>query len=194
MWDIRDGTFVRDLLTGINGVWQVVFEGRWCVAASNRADATMLDVWDFGRDDDDEDWIGEPAGGLYDDTDEEDEEDDVEQADVDAMDQDLEIAASEPEQSMGDATSIEADDDDLSSTGMRGRQRWSSELATPERNKVGSSSLSTWGLNESGGREVGLAQVSLVGPSHSIIRNPRLPLDEDTPTRPRNRSENGRRR
>ena len=38
MWDIRDGTFVRDLLTGINGVWKVVFEGRWCVAASNRSD------------------------------------------------------------------------------------------------------------------------------------------------------------
>ena len=49
MWDIRDGTQVRDLLTGIVGVWQVVFEGRWCVAASNRVDATNLDVWDFGN-------------------------------------------------------------------------------------------------------------------------------------------------
>jgi F-box and WD-40 domain protein CDC4 len=28
MWDIRDGSAVRDLLTGIVGVWQVVFEGR----------------------------------------------------------------------------------------------------------------------------------------------------------------------
>lgn len=48
MWDIKDGTVVRDLLTGITGVWQVVFKGQWCVAASNREDATFLDVWDFG--------------------------------------------------------------------------------------------------------------------------------------------------
>lgn len=98
MWDIRDGTFVRDLLTGINGVWQVVFEGRWCVAASNRTDTTVLDVWDFGREEGDDEWIGEPAKGLYDDsTDEEDEEDEHDQADVDAMDQDLEVVASEAE-------------------------------------------------------------------------------------------------
>jgi WD40 repeat protein len=62
MWDIRDGTNVRDLLTGITGVWQVVFDGRWCVAASNRHDATFLDVWDFGNEvvgDGDEEWVGE---------------------------------------------------------------------------------------------------------------------------------------
>ncbi len=65
MWNVRDGSVVRDLLTGITGVWQVVFEGRWCVAASNRNDATVLDVWDFGEDED-EDWFGEPPNGLYD--------------------------------------------------------------------------------------------------------------------------------
>ncbi|GLB34601.1 putative WD40 repeat-like protein [Lyophyllum shimeji] len=110
MWNVRDGTVVRDLLTGITGVWQVVFEGRWCVAASNRNDTTVLDVWDFGTEDDD-DWIGEPPGGIYDDdgyseAEDEDEDelgtprirrmtamdeddDEQEQADVDAMDQDL---------------------------------------------------------------------------------------------------------
>lgn len=64
MWDIRDGTNGRDLLTGITGVWQVVFDGRWCVAASNRHDATYLDVWDFGNDvvgDGDEEWVGEAS-------------------------------------------------------------------------------------------------------------------------------------
>lgn len=103
MWDVRDGSIVRDLLTGIIGVWQVVFEGRWCVAASNRQDATVLDVWDFGNGEDDDDWVGEPAGGIYDEDeteDEEDEDEDMEQADVDAMDQDLEVAPSEAE--MGD--------------------------------------------------------------------------------------------
>ncbi|TFK36328.1 WD40-repeat-containing domain protein [Crucibulum laeve] len=112
MWNIRDGTVVRDLLTGITGVWQVVFEGRWCVAASNRSDQTVLDVWDFGNEDD-EDWLGEPPGGLYDengfsDTEDEDDEgrgrermsgmeedDEQEQADVDAMDQDLVPSESE---------------------------------------------------------------------------------------------------
>ena len=43
MWNIRDGTVVCDLLTGISGVWQVVFEGRWCIAASNRNDAMEMD-------------------------------------------------------------------------------------------------------------------------------------------------------
>ena len=107
MWNIRDGTVVRDLLTGITGVWQVVFEGRWCVAASNRDNATFLDIWDFG-DEDDEDWLGEPPGELYDedifgDDEYEDEvdmktrnlsgmevkDDDQEQADIDTRDQDL---------------------------------------------------------------------------------------------------------
>jgi len=76
MWNVRDGTVVRDILTGITGVWQVVFEGRWCVAASNRNDATVLDVWDFGTENDEE-WIGEPPGWQYDDDEEEEEEEEI---------------------------------------------------------------------------------------------------------------------
>jgi F-box and WD-40 domain protein CDC4 len=79
MWDIRDGSVVRDLLTGIIGAWQVVFEGRWCVAASNQQDATVLDVWDFGTEEVEiedgtrelrevSDWVGEPPNGFYEDT------------------------------------------------------------------------------------------------------------------------------
>ncbi|KAF9032160.1 WD40 repeat-like protein [Hymenopellis radicata] len=119
MWNIRDGTVVRDLLTGITGVWQVVFEGRWCVAASNRNDTTVLDVWDFGRDDDD-DWVGEPPGWEYDEDATDDEDDDgvgrydgphgltvvdtdPEQAEIDAMDQDLMPSETE--------STIEVDDD-----------------------------------------------------------------------------------
>ncbi|EJD02157.1 cell division control protein 4 [Fomitiporia mediterranea MF3/22] len=49
MWDVKTGSFVKDLLNVIHGVWQVAFKGRWCVAASNRADHTMLDIWDFSR-------------------------------------------------------------------------------------------------------------------------------------------------
>ncbi|KAG8935606.1 SCF ubiquitin ligase complex subunit cdc4 [Tulasnella sp. 418] len=51
MWDTRDGSVTRDLLTGITGVWQVVFDRRFCVAASNRQDHTYLEVWDFAGDD-----------------------------------------------------------------------------------------------------------------------------------------------
>ena len=85
MWNIRDGTVVRDLLTGITGVWQVVFEGRWCVAASNRNDTTVLDVWDFATEKDDDDWIGEPPSGMYDDDifSEDEDEDDLEEEDED---------------------------------------------------------------------------------------------------------------
>ncbi|KAG8905359.1 SCF ubiquitin ligase complex subunit cdc4 [Tulasnella sp. 403] len=53
MWDTRDGTVTRDLLTGITGVWQVVFDRRFCVAASNRQDNSFLEVWDFAADGDD---------------------------------------------------------------------------------------------------------------------------------------------
>ena len=195
MWDIRDGTFVRDLLTGINGVWQVVFEGRWCVAASNRMESTMLDVWDFGHDDDDDDddWVGEPAGGLYDDTDDEEDEEDMEQADVDAMDQDLEVTPSEPDPDMGDLTSIDADDDDdIGVMNLRSRQQWGSELETPDRGKSRQGSVAHWPTFDFNGRgEDGSGQSS--GLPNSLVRNPRLPLNEDTPTRPRNsRSARGR--
>ncbi|KAH9952174.1 cell division control protein 4 [Amylocystis lapponica] len=60
MWDIRDGTQVRDLLTGIVGVWQVAFKGRWCVAASSNNDTTMLDVWDFAQEESDGAWPDSP--------------------------------------------------------------------------------------------------------------------------------------
>jgi WD40 repeat protein len=54
MWDTRDGTVIRDLLTNITGVWQVVFDERFCVAASNAQEHTYLDVWDFGSEGDDD--------------------------------------------------------------------------------------------------------------------------------------------
>ncbi|KAH6908319.1 cell division control protein 4 [Coprinopsis sp. MPI-PUGE-AT-0042] len=62
MWNIQDGTEVRDLLTGITSVWQVAFEGRWCVAANSRKDTTWIDIWDFGN----EDGAGESVAGTSD--------------------------------------------------------------------------------------------------------------------------------
>lgn len=41
MWDIRDGSFVRDLVTGVQGVWQVQFSGRYLVSASNKVGLTV---------------------------------------------------------------------------------------------------------------------------------------------------------
>jgi F-box and WD-40 domain protein CDC4 len=103
MWDVRDGTVVRELLSNIYGVWQVVFEGRWCVAASHLSDKTMLDVWDFGNGEPDEDWTGEPVGGKYDEDMTDDEDEEMEQGDADTMDkgaQDLDIPP--PESEMND--------------------------------------------------------------------------------------------
>lgn len=48
MWDIQTGQFVRDLLTNLNGVWQVKFDERRCVAAVKRGDVTWFEVLDFG--------------------------------------------------------------------------------------------------------------------------------------------------
>jgi WD domain, G-beta repeat len=100
MWDVRDGTVVREFLSNISGVWQVVFEGRWCVAASHRSDVTMLDVWDFGYGEPEDDWIGEAVGGIYDEDMTDDEDEEIEQADADTMDQgaqDLDLPPSERE-------------------------------------------------------------------------------------------------
>jgi F-box and WD-40 domain protein CDC4 len=66
MWDVRDGSLVRDLLTGVTSVWQVVFEDRWCVAAINRLDKTYLDVWEFGEDTDDHEWMRDKDGSTSD--------------------------------------------------------------------------------------------------------------------------------
>ncbi|KAK9763751.1 SCF ubiquitin ligase complex subunit cdc4, variant 2 [Basidiobolus ranarum] len=50
MWDIRTGKFIRDLLTGLSGVWQVQFDHRRCVAAVQINSATWFEVLDFGVD------------------------------------------------------------------------------------------------------------------------------------------------
>ena len=70
MWNVREGTVVRDLFTGADDVPQVVFEGRYCAAASNRNNETTLDVWDFGPEDGN--WVREPPGGTSEDSEEED--------------------------------------------------------------------------------------------------------------------------
>ena len=221
MWNIRDGTVVRDLLTGITGVWQVVFEGRWCVAASNRNDATVLDVWDFGNEDD-EDWLGEPPGGLYDEDifsddgyDDEvdmkagnlsgmdDEDDEQEQADIDAMDQDLVASESdsvveiefdesgqEIQQLHGDV-SVEISDS-LGSEGVDA-SRWAPASAvtlpvTPSRPSQPSGKVG--GAGPSGGLPFEAAGPSL----SSMAATVRLPSNDETPTRPRIRNHGSRRR
>ncbi|KAI0077105.1 WD40 repeat-like protein [Panus rudis PR-1116 ss-1] len=170
MWDIRDGSQVRDLLTGIVGVWQVVFEGRWCIAASNRIDSTVLDVWDFGKDEGDDDWIGEPASGIYDEEDD-DEDEDLEQAEVDAMEQDLELGPSD------------TDEVDLEGTGGEDEdaEEWMAASAgphTPSR-RSGPSSRS--------GRPFVFGPAGGPGAATAGVR-PRIPSTVDeTPTRPRTR-------
>jgi WD40 repeat protein len=36
MWDIQSGQFVKDLITDVDGVWRVSFDGRRCVAAVHK--------------------------------------------------------------------------------------------------------------------------------------------------------------
>ncbi|CCL99623.1 uncharacterized protein FIBRA_01642 [Fibroporia radiculosa] len=187
MWDIRDGTQVRDLLTGIVGVWQVVFEGRWCVAASNRMDSTVLDVWDFGTEEGDDEWVGEPPGGVYDE--DSDEEDEDEQAEVDAMDQDLDGAMpSDMEDTVDDQEfeHIEGDDDRLADW------RESDEDGTvPSAQGSVMSVSSPYQNDRNRSRSLGARLVSRgpasAGPS-SIVRLP--PGNDETPTRPRIRHVN----
>ncbi|KAM0754069.1 WD40 repeat-like protein [Meredithblackwellia eburnea MCA 4105] len=48
MWDVQNGTFTRDLLTGLTGVWQVSFDQRFCVAAVQRNGQSEFEILDFG--------------------------------------------------------------------------------------------------------------------------------------------------
>ncbi|EIW60223.1 WD40 repeat-like protein [Trametes versicolor FP-101664 SS1] len=199
MWDIRDGTQVRDLLTGIVGVWQVVFEGRWCVAASNRMDSTVLDVWDFGNDED-EDWEGEPPGGLYDeesDYDEEEEEDlDRTQAEVDAMDQDLDGVLSDAEFADADQDQELGTTDDDDHEGRPAAWRGLSLSTDADDSTKGSTSRETSASHyrsRSSARTRSQREApSSAGPSEPQLRM--LPTLEETPTRPRTRNAGHRRR
>jgi len=44
MWNTTNGEFVRDLLTGLSGVWQVRFDDRRCIAAVHRNNWTYIEV------------------------------------------------------------------------------------------------------------------------------------------------------
>ncbi|KAI9472189.1 MAG: WD40-repeat-containing domain protein [Benjaminiella poitrasii] len=48
MWDIKTGQFIRDLITDVDGVWRVVFDGRRCIAAIQRKNETSFKIFDFG--------------------------------------------------------------------------------------------------------------------------------------------------
>ncbi|KAI8647765.1 WD40-repeat-containing domain protein [Parasitella parasitica] len=48
MWDIQTGHFIRDLITEVDGVWRVAFDGRRCVAAVQKKNVTSFRVLDFG--------------------------------------------------------------------------------------------------------------------------------------------------
>ncbi|KAF5389001.1 hypothetical protein D9757_005105 [Collybiopsis confluens] len=156
---------IRDLLTGITGVWQVAFEGRWCVSASNRNDVTVLDVWDFGRvvtpgvtdtapisassgsglvevDEEkegsererelkenqrgwtweDEEWVGEPPGGVYDYEDSEVEEEEEEEEEEEGAEH-IDFSGEKDHDGDIDLISInedrDEDDEDIVYTGRR---------------------------------------------------------------------------
>jgi F-box and WD-40 domain protein CDC4 len=45
-------------------------------------------VWDFGNGEPDDDWIGEPVGGIYDEDMTDDEDEEMERTDTDTVDKD----------------------------------------------------------------------------------------------------------
>jgi F-box and WD-40 domain protein CDC4 len=199
MWDVREGTVVREFLSNIHGVWQVVFEGRWCVAASHRSDATILDVWDFGNGEPDDDWIGEPVGGIYDEdmTDVEDEE--MEQADADAMEQDLDIPPSETE--MGDEPAVFGDDggakdeafeivDHIVDDNWSGEDLQGEGMARRVSSQAGRRTSRQAGSSQTNGHGRTVASSSSTAPP--LLRPPLI--NDETPTRPRLKGTIGRRR
>ncbi|KAH9180442.1 WD40 repeat-like protein [Lactarius sanguifluus] len=194
MWDVREGTVVREFLSNIHGVWQVVFEGRWCVAASHRSDATILDVWDFGNGEPDDDWIGEPVGGIYDEDMTDDEDEEMEQAEADAMDEDLDISPSEIDMTNEPTAFVDdpviKDDTDGADDDWGAEDPHSEGIADPSRqipSQAGRYTSRQAGASQSQGR--------VAIPSSSTAPRLRPPLlNDETPTRPRLKNVLGRRR
>ena len=48
MWNTKTGECVKDLLTKLDGVWQIKFDERRCIAAVQRHGETYIEVLDFG--------------------------------------------------------------------------------------------------------------------------------------------------
>ena len=86
MWDLTDGSAIRDLLTVDTTVHQVAFEGQWCAATSSNPGApAVMHIWDFGAEVI-ENRIGELSDGFSDDTtDDEYEEEDAVMMDVNSL-------------------------------------------------------------------------------------------------------------
>ncbi|TFY60946.1 hypothetical protein EVG20_g7239 [Dentipellis fragilis] len=185
------------VLSGSDGtlkMWDVVFEGRWCVAASNRAEATVLDVWDFGNGEDDDEWIGEPASGIYDEEDDDEYEDEeMEQADADAMDQDLDVAPSEADMAEDTPSADNVDDSDSLPENLREVDGdW-----PPQDVIVAGPSSRAPALAAGGSRRAAPGsskQVQGAPPSAPLQRFRPLPNTDQTPTRPRVRPVGSRRR
>lgn len=47
LWDPKTGAFIRDLITGIDTVWRVVFDDNVCVAACQTEGLTTIYVFRF---------------------------------------------------------------------------------------------------------------------------------------------------
>ncbi|KAH7343492.1 WD40-repeat-containing domain protein [Rhizoctonia solani] len=182
MWDVREGSVVRDLLTGITGVWQVVFEGRWCVAASNRQEQTYLDVWDFGGEDPDNELEAE-EGDWMDASEEESEPEDGDD-DIDVVDEggDLELGEEDEEDDM------EEDGDDAHDPNRYRQSGSSFQHRAPgySQRRFGALGAGTLPASSSTRNGIGLGMlgISMSGGAASSTAPP-LPLPDQTPTRPR---------
>ncbi|KAG8735214.1 SCF ubiquitin ligase complex subunit cdc4 [Ceratobasidium sp. 414] len=184
MWDVREGSVVRDLLTGITGVWQVVFEGRWCVAASNRQEQTYLDVWDFGGEDMDNELEAEEGDWMEASEDESDQDDPDDDIDVVDEEGDLELRDEDDEEE-------EDDEDDGAHDPTRYRQGGSSLQHRPpgyggpqRRFALGAGALSSSGSTR-GGIGLGMLGFNISGGAGPSSAPPLPTLQEQTPTRPR---------
>ncbi|ODV90150.1 hypothetical protein CANCADRAFT_31196 [Tortispora caseinolytica NRRL Y-17796] len=49
VWDVNTGEFIRDITTGLHGVWQVRFNSKLCVAAVQRDRSMFIEIFDFSR-------------------------------------------------------------------------------------------------------------------------------------------------
>ncbi|KAI8337611.1 WD40-repeat-containing domain protein [Chlamydoabsidia padenii] len=47
LWDIKSGRLIKDLITGVTGVWRTAFDEKRCVAAVYRNNVTSFEVLDF---------------------------------------------------------------------------------------------------------------------------------------------------
>lgn len=66
IWDLNSGSMVRELSQPAEAVWRVAFESERCVVLASRSGRTVMEVWDFSPQEEDDEVLEAEENGQGD--------------------------------------------------------------------------------------------------------------------------------